>query len=115
MKPRNFTAQVTDRATARRIAEKRAKTPGQIGGVSGAKYQLNTQWFGPGPQNADRLWMGVGVNQKPRSLGFVGAAGQCHRLGRSGCFIEQRAIGNIHCRQVNDHRLEIQDRFQPAL
>ena len=44
-----FHRAVADSATARRIAQKRAKTPSQIGVVSGAKCQVNTQWLGSGP------------------------------------------------------------------
>ena len=38
-----------------------------------------------------------------------------HRLGRGGRFVEQRGIGDVERGQVGDHRLEIEQRFEPAL
>ena len=38
-----------------------------------------------------------------------------HRFGRSGAFVEQRHVGEIHRGQVRHHRLEVEQRFQTAL
>ena len=38
-----------------------------------------------------------------------------HRFGRRGGFVEHRGIGDIERGQIGDHRLEIEQRFEPAL
>ena len=38
-----------------------------------------------------------------------------HRLGGGGGFVEQRGVGDVERGEVGDHRLEIQQRFEPAL
>ena len=38
-----------------------------------------------------------------------------HRLGGGGGFVEQRGVGDVEAGEVGDHRLEIQERFEPAL
>ena len=46
---------------------------------------------------------------------IAGRAGHRHRLGDGSRFIEQRGVCHIESSQVSDHRLEIDQRFQPAL
>ena len=38
-----------------------------------------------------------------------------HRLGRRGRLVEQRRVGEVHAGEVGDHRLEVQERLEPAL
>ena len=38
-----------------------------------------------------------------------------HRFGGGGGFIEQRRVRDVERGQIGDHRLEIQERFEPAL
>ena len=38
-----------------------------------------------------------------------------HRFGGGGGFVEQRGVGDVERGEVGDHRLEIQQRFEPAL
>ena len=38
-----------------------------------------------------------------------------HRFGRGGRFVEQRSIRYVERGEVGDHRLEIEERFQPSL
>ena len=38
-----------------------------------------------------------------------------HRLGRGGRLVQQRGVGDLHAGQFADHRLEVQQRLQPAL
>ena len=38
-----------------------------------------------------------------------------HRFGGGGGFVEQRRVGDLERRQVGDHRLEIEERFESAL
>ena len=43
------------------------------------------------------------------------APGQGHRLGGGGGFVQQRCIGDVHPGEVGAHRLEVDQRFHPAL
>lgn len=38
-----------------------------------------------------------------------------HRLGAGGGFVQERGVGDVESGQVRDHRLKIQERFEPAL
>ena len=38
-----------------------------------------------------------------------------HRFGGGGRFVEQRRVRDIQRGQIGDHRLKIQQRFEPAL
>ena len=38
-----------------------------------------------------------------------------HRLGRRGRLVEQRRVGDLHAGEVADHRLEVEERLEPAL
>ena len=40
---------------------------------------------------------------------------QCHRFGGGGGLVQQRRVRHVHSRQVRDHRLEVDQRLQPAL
>ena len=40
---------------------------------------------------------------------------QGHGLGGGGGFVEQRGVGDVQAGQVDDHGLEVQQRFEPAL
>ena len=38
-----------------------------------------------------------------------------HRLGRRGGLVEHRRVGDLHAGEVRDHRLEVEERLEPAL
>jgi hypothetical protein len=38
-----------------------------------------------------------------------------HRFRRGGGLVQQRRVGHLHRRQVGDHRLEREQRFQAPL
>ena len=38
-----------------------------------------------------------------------------HCFGGRGCFVQHRRVGDRHPGQIADHRLEIDQRFEPAL
>ena len=59
--------------------------------------------------------MNIGIDEKRFCLRLRGALGQRHGLGRGGCFIEQRGVGDVEPGEVADHGLEVEQRFQPAL
>jgi len=72
----------------------------------------------PGPHDRDRLRVASLGNHEHRS----GAGrhrrdrfGQVHRFGGGGGFIEERGVGDRQGGEVGDHRLEIEQRLEPAL
>ena len=57
----------------------------------------------------------VGVDDEPGVARLPGPAQQRHRLGRGRRLVEQRGVGDGQAGEVGDHRLEVQQRLQPAL
>ena len=82
--------------------------------------QFNTQWLCPGYKHIPCLRENIFVNEEMVSTGFcrgprTGIVQHDHGFG-SGCsFIQQGGIGNLHPGEIHDHRLEIQQCFQPSL
>ena len=62
----------------------------------------------------DGLRMAIVGDEKSSSIGSDGATKR-HRFGRGRCFIEQRRVGDIELRKIDNHGLEIEQRFEPAL
>ena len=62
----------------------------------------------------DRLRVAIVGHEKSCSTPDRGVA-ERHRFGGGGGFIEERRVRDIERGQIGDHRLEIQERFEPAL
>ena len=73
--------------------------------------------LGPGVDHGECLRENVGVDQQDGVVGgrAVGAAHQGHGLGGRGALIEHRGVGGDHAGEIGHNRLEVQQRFQPAL
>ena len=69
----------------------------------------------PGRQHGACLRMQISRNRQHVGFRLAEAVRHRHRFRRGGRLVEQRCIGDLHARQVADHRLKIQQRFQPAL
>ena len=80
-----------------------------------ADHHLDAERFGPGGDDGDRLRMALGVDEEdvPRVLG--GPAQQGHRLGGRGALVEHGGVGDLHAGEVAHHRLEVEERLEPAL
>ena len=75
----------------------------------------NPQRPGPRAQNVDRLRQHVGGHVHRRRRLLADAPTQRHRLGCGSRLVKHRRIGDRHRGKVADHRLEIDQRFEPAL
>ena len=64
----------------------------------------------------DRLRMAPRVDEEgvPR-IAPLGLICEEHRLGRSRPLVQQRCVGDLQTRQVDYHRLEVEQRLQPSL
>ena len=70
---------------------------------------LNAQWPGAGADHVYHLWVAVGVHEEGVAFAPVGPSQQRHCLGSGRCLVEKRRVGQVHSRQVGDHRLESQE------
>ena len=101
----------------------RDRTGGPRTGVSGFRsrsgsptYDLEAEALGARLDDADGLGMGVAVDEEGVALDVLTTRlRHRHGLGRGGALIEQRGIGELEAGQVDDHLLEIEQRFEPAL
>ena len=75
---------------------------------------LDAERFRAGLNNLDRLRVAIVRDEESVSAGGNGVT-ERHRFGGGGGFIEERRVRDVERRQVLDHGLEIQERFQPAL
>ena len=66
-------------------------------------------------QHLDRLRMGVAGDDDRVALRLDAAPRQRHRLGGGGRLVEHRRVRDRHPGQVADHRLEVDQRLEPAL
>ena len=71
---------------------------------------------GAGLHHVDRLRMALGCHEEDFLSGFpLERVAHRHRFGGGGCFVEQRRVGDLQPGEVDHHRLEIEQRFEPAL
>ena len=76
--------------------------------------ESNTERVGVGLQHPERLRMTILCREERRFFGGEGMA-HVHGLGGSRGFVQQGGIGEGQARKIGDHRLEIQQRFEPPL
>ena len=81
-----------------------------------AHRHLDAAGRGAGAHHGDRLGM-TALRHEVHSRTAVRAdrLRQVHRLGRRRGFVEQRRVRHLEAGQVRHHRLEVEQRFQPAL
>ena len=109
-------AVVAQRAAAPRILHEHAEArPSDGRSVRVADDDLDAERLGARPHDVDRLRMAVGVDEEHVAGLRVEAVQHRHRLGRGGALVEQRRVGEVHAGEVRDHRLEVEQRFEPAL
>ena len=85
-----------------------------------ADDDFDPQRFRPRLHDGDRLRMAIiGDEERDlahrRTFGAGDVRAHRHRLGGGGAFVQQRCVGQRQAGQVAHHRLEIQQRFEPAL
>ena len=76
---------------------------------------LDAHRLGAGADHLDGLRQRVGVDHERARRLRAGSAYQGHRLGGSGPLVEQGCVGGRQPGQVTDHRLEVEQRLEPAL
>jgi len=108
---------VDDGAGGVRVLQQRAEIRGL--GIKLARvvdHDLDALRHGARAHHVERLRM-AGVGDEKAVSGRIDADGveHGHRLGSGGRFVEQRGVGDVEAGQVRDHRLEIEQAFEPAL
>jgi hypothetical protein len=114
--PRDRLAKIADLAERAWILEQGAENRCGIDVLHGvADDNLPAQRFGAGLQHGESLRMAIAVGEKDGPPRLRNALRHGHRLGGRRRFVEERSIGNVQCRQVRDHGLEIQQGLEPPL
>ncbi len=85
----------------------------------GSDPQLDAERLGAAPQHGDRLRKAAIRDQEHARLvaqrARLDAMQERHRLPRRRPLVQQRRVGHCHPRQVGDHGLEVEERFEAAL
>ncbi|MBS1264889.1 MAG: hypothetical protein MAG471_00717 [Acidimicrobiaceae bacterium] len=87
----------------------------QLEGPRIGHLNSDTERPGAGPDHLDHLWVTVGVHEEGVAVTPMGPLQQGHCLGSRGCLVEEGCVGQVHSRQVGDHRLETQEHLEPSL
>src|SRR5690625_6081241 len=81
-----------------------------------ANDDLNADVDRARPHDFDRLRMAVfGDEERITAVPLRYSMEHHHRLGGGRRLIEQRCVRDLETRQVDEHRLEIEQRLEPAL
>ena len=80
-----------------------------------ADDDLPAERLGARLEHGDRLRQALLVDEEGGGLRFCDAVRKRHRLGRGGCLVEQRGIGDIEPGQIRDQRLEVEKRLEAPL
>ena len=60
-------------------------------------------------------WQSASTKNASRPALATSRRAHGHGLGRGGALVEQRGVGEVHAGEVGDHRLEVEQRLEPAL
>ena len=80
-----------------------------------AHDDVDAERLGPGGDHRDGLGVALGVDEERVAVVAGRAAGQRHGLGGRGALVEHRGVGDLHPGEVAHHRLEVEQRLEPAL
>ncbi len=80
-----------------------------------ADHDLDAERLGAGGHHGDGLRMALGVDEEHAARVACRAAQQGHRLGGRGGLVEHGGVGDLHAGEVAHHRLEVEERLEPAL
>ena len=80
-----------------------------------AHDDVDSERLGARAHDVDRLRVRVGVDEEHVAPLGVDPVEHRHGLGRGRALVEERRIREIHRREVAHHRLEVQQRLEPAL
>ena len=105
---------VVHTAVGGRLLHQRAEDPCRVECFVVADLDLDAERFGAGTDDFDRLRMAAPRNEETALPPSLGPA-QRHRFGRGRRLVEQGGVRDLEPGQVGDHRLEVEQRLQPAL
>ena len=77
--------------------------------------ELDADGLGAAGEQGLGLREGVGVDDEDVGARLRGTAGEEHALDDGGALVEHRRVGGGEPRQLGDHRLEVDERLEPAL
>ncbi len=110
---------VLDLAVRQRILEQRADHAGpELEGRGIGDDGLDAARLGAGANHGDRLRVAPFCDHEERRRArrrLRHRLGQVHGFGGGGGFIEQRGVGDGEGGEIGDHRLEVEQRFEPSL
>jgi len=108
---------IRERAVGRRVLQQRAdhaSAERERGGIR--HHDLHAACLGACAHDRDRLGVTGAVDEiDTRTVAGRDRVGQMHRLRRGGAFVEQGGVRDLQPRQVRHHRLEVEQRLEPAL
>ncbi len=83
-----------------------------------AHDDLEPEGFRPRPDDIDRLGVAGGVDEEAAvggGIALLEPVAHHHGLGGGGALVEHRGVGDLEAGEIADHRLEIEQRLEPAL
>ena len=87
----------------------------QVGRVGVADDDLDPERRRARTHDVDRLRMRVGIDEEHTALLRVDPVEHRHGLRGRGALVEERRVREVHAGEVAHHRLEVQQRLEPAL
>src|SRR5437016_1875894 len=79
-----------------------------------ADFDLNAEWFRARLNDGDCLWMAI-ICDEERFPTWNSCVAKRHRFRGGRGFVQEGRICDVERRQVDDHLLKIEQRFEPAL
>ena len=94
-----------------------SSTPKQVPSMSCVSPTTTSRPMGSARvcEHGDRLRVGVVVDEEAVAAHARHAVGHRHRLGGRRGLVEQRGVGDLEAGELGDHRLEVEQRLEPAL
>jgi len=80
-----------------------------------ADNDLPAEWLRPRAQHGNGLRVTVAVDEESRGGDTRDPARHRHGFGGGGRLVEERCVGDLEACEIDDHGLEIQQGFEPAL
>ena len=108
-------AVIADVASGARVLQQRAEALGLSGARRRARDDLDVERRRARAHDVDRLRKHVVGDEEALRLAPRDTLAERHRFGGGGGLVQHRRVGDRHAGQIANHRLEIDERFEPAL
>ncbi len=106
---------VADVAVGPRVLQQHAEGAGRGRCVGGAGDDLDAERFRARADDVARLREDVIRDEELRALAAAHPLAQRHRLGGCTRLVQHRRVGDRHPGEIAHHRLEVDERLEPAL